>query len=230
MGMVKKITFSSILVATLVSPAQAELTGNVTLTSDYIFRGFTQTDQKPAIQGGFDYAHEATGVYAGIWASNVDLGGSVSIEVDYLLGVTGEFAGIGWDLGAVYYDYPSDGAQDFDYAEYKVGLSWNFLSAEYYYSDDFFGTNTEDAHYFSLGADFDLPMELSLSLHGGHQIVDGSGGVEYNDWSVGISRNVQGVDLGLTYTDTNGVDDRFNGGSCSSLCDSRILFSISKQL
>ena len=228
--MIRNISINSLIVVALASPAQAELTGNVTLASDYVFRGFTQTDQKPTIQGGFDYSHDTTGLYAGVWASNVELGGSVNIEVDYTFGLAGEFSGIGWNVGVVYYDYPSDSTQDLDYTEYKAALSWEFLSAAYYYSDDFFGTNTEDAHYLSLGADFDLPMDLSLSLHAGHQIVDGSGGVEYNDWSVGISRSIEGVDLGLTYIDTNGVDDRFNGGSCSSLCDSRVVFSIGKQL
>ena len=51
--------------------AAADITGNVGLTTDYVFRGISQTDEKPAIQGGLDYAH-SSGAYAGVWASNVD--------------------------------------------------------------------------------------------------------------------------------------------------------------
>jgi len=203
-------------------PAQAELTGNITLTSDYIFRGFTQTDQKPAVQGGFEYTHE-TGLYAGIWASNVELGNSVNIEVDYTAGLAGKVADIDWDFGAIYYDYPSDAGQDLDYTEYKAALTWKFFSFEYYYSDDFFGNNTDEAHYFSLTGDYDLPMDLGLSVHAGHQTI--SDGDDYDDWSVGMSRSIQGVDLSVVYSDTRNVR-----GSCKSLCDSRFVFSISKEL
>jgi uncharacterized protein (TIGR02001 family) len=45
-------------------------TGNMTIASDYIFRGLTQTKGKPAIQGGFDYAHPS-GFYVGTWLSNI---------------------------------------------------------------------------------------------------------------------------------------------------------------
>ena len=237
MKQVKITTLSGVIGALMVAsmPAQAEFSGNITLTSDYIFRGFTQTDQKPAVQGGFDYSHEGTGFYAGIWASNVDFVDDVSIEIDYYLGVTGETASVGWDVGVLYYDYPSDDEQDFDYVEYKVAMSYEFLTAEYYYSPDFFGKPSDEAHYFSIGADFDLPLDMAIAVHWGHQMIEDANGnnddESYNDWSIGISREVYGVGLDVTYYDTSAVNDNFSGANnCDSVCDSRVVFSISKSL
>lgn len=63
-----------------------ELSANVALTTDYIFRGFSQTEEGPAIQGGFDVTYKM--FYAGVWASNLDFGGDdfnndiANIEID----------------------------------------------------------------------------------------------------------------------------------------------------
>src|SRR5690606_3800728 len=100
--------------------AQAEVSANVTLATDYVFRGISQTDEKGAIQGGFDWAGE-TGLYAGIWASNVNFGGDASTEMDYYGGYAGETAsGIGYDVGFIYYDY--EGESELDYLELAFSL------------------------------------------------------------------------------------------------------------
>ncbi len=78
--------------------APAPFTGNFTLASEYIYRGIGQTNRKPAVQGGFDYAH-ASGLYVGVWGSNIswlsDLPGDISssIEIDVYGGYKGGFAG-----------------------------------------------------------------------------------------------------------------------------------------
>lgn len=87
------------------------LTGNLGLYSQYIFRGLTQTDGQPAVQGGFDYSH-SSGFYAGTWASNIswlrDGGGyrsGGSGEFDFYGGMKGAFgkSDFTWDLGTLYY-------------------------------------------------------------------------------------------------------------------------------
>ena len=80
---------------------------NVGLFSDYLFRGISFTDDKPAIQGGFDYAH-SSGLYAGTWASNLSIDDETNIEIDIYAGFANEFgeSGIGYDVGAVRYIYP----------------------------------------------------------------------------------------------------------------------------
>ena len=99
-----------------------DISTNVAIATDYMYRGGSQTTEQPAISGGFDYGH-SSGVYAGVWASNVDFGNSANIEIDYYGGIAGELSnGIGWDVGGLYYSYPGvkssdDVGGDFDFFE-----------------------------------------------------------------------------------------------------------------
>src|SRR5687767_6282116 len=81
-------------------------TGNAGLFSDYRFRGFTQTDYKPAFQGGFDFAHQS-GFYLGNWNSNVEqaLYNGASLEMDFYGGYKTTFGDFGLDVGVIYYYY-----------------------------------------------------------------------------------------------------------------------------
>jgi len=115
---------------------------NVALTTEYVFRGISQTKEGPAIQGGYDLT---CGIfYAGVWASNLDWGGTglfgipgnsvANIEMDWYLGIKPVTGHITWDLGIIYYSYPNSaklgldalGAvdrRDYNYLELKVGAS-----------------------------------------------------------------------------------------------------------
>jgi uncharacterized protein (TIGR02001 family) len=123
------------------------VTGNASLISDYRFRGFTQTDFGPALQGGIDVAHKS-GFYAGNWNSNVlnTLFNGASLEMDFYGGYKGEFSGVGYDLGAIYYYYPRSGklfpgAVKVDNKEIYAGLSYGPFSGKLFYSiGDYFKT------------------------------------------------------------------------------------------
>ena len=81
----KKSLYQAIALSTgllLSGSALAEVTGNIGATSNYLWRGTTQTSNEAAIQGGLDYAHDS-GFYAGTWASNVDFGDETSYELDF---------------------------------------------------------------------------------------------------------------------------------------------------
>src|SRR5690606_3470886 len=78
--------------------------GNFTVATDYRFRGISQTDKEPALQGGFDYEH-SSGFYAGNWNSNIDF--AKSIEMDFYTGYKWAINdNFGMDVGALYYYYP----------------------------------------------------------------------------------------------------------------------------
>ncbi|HIK64272.1 MAG TPA: hypothetical protein EYG02_04505, partial [Henriciella marina] len=83
---------------------EGEWSGNVTLTSNYVFRGITQTDEAPMIQGGFDWASDS--FYVGTWASGVDFGDGTSTEIDLYAGWTPTVGAFDLDLGVIYYWYP----------------------------------------------------------------------------------------------------------------------------
>ena len=94
-----------------------EISGNVSLTSDYRFRGISQSDTQLAVQGGFDIAFE-NGLYVGVWGSNVDFGAGAApdLELDYYVGFSGDISeDVGFDVGYIYYDYPKKGDKGSSY-------------------------------------------------------------------------------------------------------------------
>ena len=230
--MIKKTVLATALLATTSTAALAEFSGNVAMSSDYVWRGVSQTDNQLAISGGFDYSHES-GLYIGTWASNVDsefFGGGTDpqIELDLYGGFGGEMGAISYDLGLIEYMYP--GADDNNTLELYIGGGYAFTdtvsaSAKYSYSDDFFNTG-ESAWRLEAGLDISLPMDFGLSFGVGKNDGDAfspSGlGDDYIDYTVGLSKSIAGVDLGLTYSDTD-IDD-------CNICDGRIVFSVSKSL
>lgn len=200
-----------------------QFSANVALSTDYIWRGISQTDNGPAISGGFDYAH-ALGFYAGIWASNVDFGdgdGS-NIEIDVYGGYGGEFKGVSFDVGVLHYDYPSESVNNFD--EVYAGLGYGFLSIMVSHSNNGFA-ESGDATYYEAGADFELPLGVGLSLHAGHYELD-EGADDYNDWKIAVSKEYHGFNFELAYTDTD-LSDADCGDD--SLCDAHGVFTVSKE-
>ena len=103
----KKVSISSLIAAGLLATtAQAEITANVALSTDYMYRGISQTDSTPALSGGFDYSHES-GFYAGLWASNVDSAfySGANIEIDTYFGYGGGNENWAYDVGFLCYFY-----------------------------------------------------------------------------------------------------------------------------
>lgn len=215
-----------------------EFSANVALTTDYLFRGISQTEGNPALQGGFDYAYSGevipVGFYAGVWGSNIDFndGADATLEVDYYGGLTGDLfsTGIGWDIGVIYYDYPSsEDAADLAYVEYGGGLSYGFENIQFspevsvyaWYSPEFTG-NTGDAIYVNPSLDLSLPMGFGLGFGYGYQDVDDIG--DYSHFYVGVSKDIGIFSLGVTYDSKHDEND-FCGGS--DLCDDTVTFTIS---
>lgn len=224
----KKSLIALALVSAFAAPAFAEeaasahtLTANVGLVSDYIFRGISQTQNKPAIQGGFDYSH-ASGLYAGTWASNVSWvkeGGfkdNSSLEMDFYGGYRGSVGDFGYDLGALYYYYPGDDNvttpwPNTDSAEVYVGLSWKFLSLKYSYtvSKHLFGwvspnnENSRGSDYIDLTASHTFDGGWGVSAHVGHQTIKNYSDASYTDWKLGVTKDLGFGVVGLAYTDSN---------------------------
>jgi uncharacterized protein (TIGR02001 family) len=121
------------------------LSGNLGIFSDYRFRGVSQTNKLPAIQGGVDLALK-NGLYLGNWNSNVDstMYNGASIEMDFYGGYKATFGDFGLDVGGIYYYYPGTGANpalvSAKNGELYIGGSWGPLTAKYNYAvTDFFG-------------------------------------------------------------------------------------------
>lgn len=203
----------------VVAAAHADVSANVALTSDYVFRGISQTDSTPAIQGGFDYTHKS-GFYAGTWGSNVNYNtvAKGGLELDLYLGFANTLSsGIGYDVGVINYRYPArTSADSYDVSEAYGGLSYRWFSVKYSVGD-----NTLNANYLDLGASFDVGQGVSLALHAGQTEPDKGDNV--NDYSIGISKGFGGYTFSLTGTST---DIKHPSDSAKS----RVFVSVSKSL
>lgn len=225
---------------TMAQESAHEFSANVALSTDYRFRGISQTTEDPALSGGFDYAYTPLGFYAGVWASNLDFGvpdpDPADLEIDYYAGFSGEVGqGIGWDIGGLYYSYPGSdtgpGVADYDYFEVYGSLGYDFgsfdVSGGLSYSPDYF-FESGDALYVSADVGIPLPGDFSLAGHIGHQSIDDNaqfGTPDYLDWSVGVSKSYGIFSFDLSYVDTELSKAECFGGASS--CDSTVIFTIS---
>jgi uncharacterized protein (TIGR02001 family) len=196
--------------------------GNMGLFSEYRFRGIDQTFGQPALQGGFDYSH-SSGIYVGNWNSNVNPGAGFpggNLEMDFYGGWKKSFGDFGLDVGAIYYYYPGSDASGFvnngqtgsgkvDNLEVYIGGSWKFLSLKYYHSvDDYFSApGTDGSNYVDLGFTFDLGNGWGVNAHYGmlkfKNMTDG----DYNDWKLGVTKDIGGYVFGAAYVDTDAKGD-----------------------
>jgi uncharacterized protein (TIGR02001 family) len=215
----------------------AEFSGTVTATSDYDWRGVTQTAQDPALQGSIDWAMD-NGLHAGAWASNVDFGsGDPNVEVDFYAGWGGGETYV-WDVGAVYYVYP--GESDFNFPEIYASLGWEFLTGKISYSWDFAGTS-ETAFYYEANLDYGLPANFGVIGHIGYSDGDGitaaysnfdvNGNIveevdNYMDWAVGITYTWGHFDFALKWVDGEDLETKRDTVDDISSSEARAIFSV----
>jgi uncharacterized protein (TIGR02001 family) len=220
---------------------ELEVSGNVSIASDYTFRGISQTLEEPAIQGGFDVSGPA-GVYVGAWGSSVNFGEDLALgpraqmELDLYAGIAPTLAGFDLDLGAIYYMYPGAASDlSYDFLEVGLGVSREFgplgSGVTLAYSPDFFA-GSGSSLFAGLEASAGIPgTRVSLGLGVGRQTIednDAFGTPDYTTWSVGATTDLLGATFGATVVGTDlGANDCFGG---SDLCRSRVIVSVSRGL
>lgn len=187
-----------------------EVSANVAVTSDYVFRGVSQTEEEAAVSAGVDLISGS--FYAGAWASNVAFPGDpdTEAEVDLYAGIRPEFAGWSWDFGAVGYFYTGqpDGA-DYDYVELKAGASRAVgpvtVGAVVFWSPDYFGAAEDEATYVEANAAFEATDKWTISGALGRQSL--SSDFDYTTWNVGAAYALtDALTLDLRYHDTDEHD------------------------
>jgi len=192
------------------APPPSPLTANVTLTSQYVSRGFRQTWGKPAIQGGVDYAH-SSGLFAGTWLSSVSSkfieGGTV--EWDLYGGYGGALGDLSYTGTVYYYVYPgarmSATNTSYNYGEFVAALTYKWFTAKYWltYTPDYFGYNSTSlgvgngkhsrgSGYLDLNTNIDLTHGFSLLLHYGWERVQNFSAYNWQDAKLAVSKTFDG--------------------------------------
>lgn len=179
---------------------------NVGAVSDYRYRGISQTQLEPAVQGGIDLALPK-GFYLGTWASSIKwidtFQGDSNVEIDLYGGWKGEVGGgLTLDVGALRYQYfdavtpewTAGGFVNPNTTELYAALSYSVVTLKYSHSvTNLFGTaDSKGSSYVDLTAAFDVYQGLMLTPHVGHQTVKNSGAYSYTDYSVTLSKDFSG--------------------------------------
>ena len=210
------------------APALAQEAGewsaNFAVTSDYVFRGFTQSNSDPSINGGFDYANGS--FYAGTWFALIDFedGSDANLEWDIYAGYAPSYGAFDFDFGFIYYAYPdADVTPQFDFFEVYAGASTEVaeglsVGLNLAISPEFFG-ETGTAVWLEASAEYAVTDSFAISAGVGQQSIDA--GDDYVATNIGGTYSAGGFDFDVRYHDTD-VDSEFSDG--------RVVFTISKAL
>jgi uncharacterized protein (TIGR02001 family) len=224
------------------------LTSTATVASDYLFRGISQTRNRPAAQGTFDLAHDS-GVYVGAFISNATFLGSpfndTRQELDLLAGYRFSVGSVSLDLGYIAYLYPGQtkppGTQLNEYQEIALRASSQVtealkLSAAFNYSPNFFG-RSGNAYYLEGGADLSLPLGFTGFGRLGYQWIENNtrfGTPDYLWYGIGVQREVVlGLTLSVGWYGTNISQQKCvpaaeRAESGQKICDNRVLVTLSR--
>lgn len=212
-----RLALISIAALSVAGAAQAQdlkLSGDLAVVSDYRFRGYSLSDEQPAVQGGLTLTG-SSGFYAGAWASTIDeygadaAGKGATVEFDLSLGRAFSLGAYDFDVGLAAYTYP--GGQDVNFVEIPVSVArtagawtWTLGGA---YAPAQANTGDEDNTYV-YGSAALAPAAWPVSLDATLGWEDGAFADGKTDWSLGVSKSFGPVSLSARYvgTDAAGVD------------------------
>lgn len=190
-----------------------ELTGNFTITSNYIFRGISNSNNLPAFQGGLTYTLPSTGIYFNLWGSNVNFAdpqdNTATVEIDTIVGISNPIGDhFTYNVNFNRYNYPKSAAS---YSEAIASAQWYFLTGQIAYSSNVYGYH-KSGTYYNVGFKYDVPAEYlfkvdNVSVAGGvgHYSMPRSAGLSsYNDYNLGVSKTIGNYVLAVQWTDTGG--------------------------
>ena len=193
-----------------------EVSFNLGATTDYRYRGISQSNLKPALQGGADYTNNPTGLYAGTWLSTIkwitDVGGKGDVEWDVYAGKRGEIVpDLSYDVGVLSFIYANNklgditGFVDANTTELYGQLTYKLANIKYSQSvTNLFGVpNSKNSGYVDLWTSIPLTDKLALGLHAGHQSIQNNSQLSYTDWKVGLSQDFFDVSFTLGVVGTN---------------------------
>lgn len=233
MRLIAVLTFCAAPVSAASLPGS--ISGKLSFATDYIFRGISQTQEKPQLLGQVTWSHDS-GLYSGVWSSNTHFGGpGNSIEIDPFIGFARDIGDTSWSYDVGYWHYHYPGARsNIDYGEYYGILSYavgrltmeaSLWYAPDYFGDDFFGDEPSLAYHGTLT--YALPRDYSLSLRAGEQTFDEPDGLRNQDYVYYVltaSKTWDDVTFELAAHDTDNVRSDL---AAADQADSRLVARLS---
>jgi len=228
---------ATLAAAAIPTIASAQLAFNVGAVTDYRYRGLSQSQLKPALQGGVDYT--AGGFYVGAWASTIrwvkKSGGDANVEIDLYAGYKGEIAkDFGYDVGVLTYIYPSNKlSPSANTTELYGAATLGPATLKYSHSvSNLFGfANSKNSGYLDLSASFDLGDGWSLAPHIGRQRVAHNSLYSYTDYSLAVNKDIDGLVLSATLVGTDADQAAYTTSAAAGgkfLGKSGLLLSVKK--
>ena len=202
-------------------------TWNAAVTSDYVFRGVSQSDEDPALQLGADFSF-GPGFYLGAWASNVDFGSEVGadVEFDVYVGWSTDFSDtVNLDVSLLRYIYFGENSDvDLEYNELITALGVGPATFTLAYSNDIYASST-DSFYYQAAAGFTPGGgNFGVDFGVGHTTFQNEIGLEnYTDYFISVSHPIGPFSAALGYYDNDG-NGRDNFGN---VADGRVVFTLS---
>jgi len=224
-------------------PEEHVVAYNVGATSDYRFRGISQSRRNPAVSAGVDYSNTPTGLYVGAWTSNIswvkDLGGDGSMEIDIYGGKRGEAAGVAYDVGFIHYNYPGNklsavsGLVNANTTEAYAQLGYGVATLKYSYAlTNFIGwvDNSDGSNYIDLNINPEIADGYVLNLHVGKQSVKNYTLANYTDWKVGVTKDfgVAVAALAVVGTDADSSTSGYDFGGKGYLGNTKFIATLTK--
>lgn len=199
------------------APPAFTLDSNLALTSQYVFRGINYSQEKPAIQGGFDLAH-TSGAYLGVWASSLssDAIAGATVELDVYGGYARSVGDVAYDLGLLRFGYPGArlAGESYNTVEAYASVGWKWLTFKYSHTlTDYFamnaasmghGDDSKGSGYIEANLAIALAQGWAIDLHAGHQRVQDYGAYDFSDYKAQVSKGFDGGwTVALAVTGTN---------------------------
>lgn len=207
--MLRPIVLATAVALTAPMVAQADFSANAAATSNYIFRGVTQTNDAAAVSGGVDYSN-ASGFYAGTWISNVDFGAPANqYEQDWYAGYGFKAGGIDLDAGMIMYTYPVRNISG-DLTEIYLNASMNNFKAGFAYTVNKDAAGPDNDLYIYAGVDFEVKKDVTVGvLIGDYDYDNDIANNDYTHFQVSLSKGdfTLAIDKNDLPSGANGADD-----------------------
>jgi uncharacterized protein (TIGR02001 family) len=200
---------AAVLAGAFAMSAAAEVHGYLTASTDYVYRGISQSNEDPSVQAGLDYAH-AGGFFAGLFAASIDYPETTfvadpgDIELDAYVGF-GRPAGrdFAWDVALIHYYFPDTEADDDEYQELGFNLHYRDVARLGLTASD--DARRRGATAWTAEVELRQPLGERFQVSGtlGHYSFGSSAWSDYQYWDVGVSLTAGPVTFDLRYYDTS---------------------------